>query len=87
MAKQLVLLTYTPRELSEEEYAKFIAHTSHVHIPKEIILNKCLNPLNLNKIEVFKAVEFLCIVASDCKRWRIASALLIGLNVVKQKRR
>jgi len=24
MAKQLVLLTYTPRELSEEEYAKFI---------------------------------------------------------------
>ena len=24
MAKQLVLLTYSPRELSEEEYAKFI---------------------------------------------------------------
>ena len=24
MAKQLVLLTYTPRELSEDEYAKFI---------------------------------------------------------------
>jgi hypothetical protein len=24
MAKQLVLLTYTPRELDEEEYAKFI---------------------------------------------------------------
>jgi hypothetical protein len=24
MAKQLVLLTYTPRELDEEEYARFI---------------------------------------------------------------
>ena len=29
MAKQLVLLTYTPRELSEEDYAKFIRETDY----------------------------------------------------------
>ena len=44
MAKQLVLLTYTPRELSEEEYAKFIreidypAFRQNPHFPVNTLL-------------------------------------------------
>jgi hypothetical protein len=32
MAKQLVLLTYTPRELDEEEYARFIREVDYPNV-------------------------------------------------------
>jgi hypothetical protein len=47
MAKQLVLLTYTPRELSEDEYAKFIREIDYPAFrqnPHIIDYSCCVSP-------------------------------------------